>query len=432
MADVTPRPLRTAEVIAVGSELLGATRVDTNSLFLAERLGSIGIELRAKAVVGDNRGDLAALFRQASERADVVILTGGLGPTDDDLTRDVVADVLGRPLEEDAEIVARLRQRFASRGLRMPEVNRRQAQVPRGATVLANPNGTAPGLLIEQNGRLIVLLPGPPREVQPMFESLITAWLEPRTGRERLHYLRVFVTGRTESHVEEAIQPIYSPWRTADPPVETTILAAPGQIELHFTTRSSDGAAARAMLDKVRDAIVAALGEDVFSVDGRPMEVVVGEMLQAAGLTIAAAESCTGGLTLSRLTDVPGSSAYVRGGIVAYSNDVKASALDVPPHLIASHGAVSEPVAAAMAAGVRGRLGADVGIGITGIAGPDGGSAQKPVGTVALALDGPGGYARARTVWLPGGRSQVKMLASQAALDMVRRALMQDAAVRRR
>jgi nicotinamide-nucleotide amidase len=432
MADVAQRPLRTAEIIAVGSELLGSTRIDTNSLFLAERLGSIGIELRAKAVVGDDRDDLAALFSEATKRADVVILTGGLGPTDDDLTRDVVAEVLGRPLDEDPAIVARLQQRFASRGLRMPDVNRRQAQVPRGATVLANPNGTAPGLLIADGGRLIALLPGPPREVQPMFDALMTDWLEPRTGRERLHYLKVFVTGRTESHVEEAIQPIYSRWRTAEPGVVTTILAAPGQIELHFMTRSADAAAARQTLDTVRGAVVAALGEDVFSVDGRPMEAVVGEMLRTAGLTIAAAESCTGGLTLSRLTDVPGSSAYVRGGVVAYSDDVKTSALDVPQALIAAHGAVSERVAAAMAAGVRDRLRTDVGIGITGIAGPDGGSAQKPVGTVALAIDGPGDYTRVRTVWLPGERSQVKMLASQAALDLVRRALTQDAAVRRR
>ena len=228
-------PLATAEIIAVGTELLGSTRVDTNSLFLSDRVASLGIDLRAKSVVGDDRGRLAALFTAAVARTDLVILTGGLGPTDDDLTREVVAGALGLELDEDPAVVASLEQRFARRGLQMPPVNRRQAMVPRGATVLENPNGTAPGLLIEigeiggeLGGRVVVLLPGPPRELQPMMEALCAGRLAARAGISRAHKVSLFIAGKGESHVEEIVQPIYSRWTAADPPIETTILSAPG------------------------------------------------------------------------------------------------------------------------------------------------------------------------------------------------------------
>ena len=422
-------PLQSAEILAVGSELLGSTRIDTNSLFLADCLASLGIALRAKSIVGDRWDDLATFLRLALERVDFVVLTGGLGPTDDDLTRDVAADVLGRPLEEDPTIVEKLRARFSRRGLSMPEVNRRQAMVPRGATVIDNPNGTAPGLWIEAGRRVVVLLPGPPREMKPMFERLIEGPLGKRVGRERFVRSTFLVTGRGESHVEEIIQPIYSPWASATPPVETTILASPGQIEVHLTMRSAEPDTATATLNALRDRMVAAIGDDVFSLDERPMEVVVGELLRERGQTIAIAESCSGGLALSRLTDVPGSSAYVLGGVVAYSNDVKVRELGVAEALIAEHGAVSEPVAMAMANGVRRRFGADFGVGVTGIAGPGGGSERKPVGTVCVAAVGPGGAA-IKTYSFPGGRPQIKHHASQAALDMVRRMAAGDAAVR--
>jgi competence/damage-inducible protein CinA-like protein len=424
-------PLRTAEIIAVGSELLGSTRLDTNSLFLSERLESLGIELRAKAVVGDSRGDLATIFRQALDRADVVVLTGGLGPTDDDVTRDVVASVLDLPFTEDPSIVEWISQRFSRRGLRMPEVNRRQAMVPRGATALDNPNGTAPGLLIEHGGKVVVLLPGPPRELQPMFEKLVAGRLGARSGRERIYRTVLLTTGRGESHIEEAIQPIYSMWRSARPPIETTILATPGQIEVHLSLRSDDPVKAEQTLTSAREALIAALGDSVFSLDGRPMEQILGELLRDRGLTISAAESCTGGLFLSRLTDVPGSSAYVLSGVVAYSNRAKTEFLGVSPDLIAAHGAVSEPVAVAMADGIRERTGASFGVGITGIAGPDGGTPEKPVGTVAIAVAGPGGPVKVRTVLLAGSRSMVKLWATQAAMDMVRKMIVRDEAVRR-
>lgn len=421
------RRLATAEIIAVGSELLGTTRVDTNSLFLSGRLASLGIEVRAKSVVGDERTRLAAVFASAFSRADLVVVTGGLGPTDDDLTRDAVADVLGLEMREDPTIVARIEERFARRGLRMPSVNRRQAMVPAGALSLDNPNGTAPGLYLEddaeQRSRVVVLLPGPPRELQPMFDALCSGALLARAGPERLFREVVFIAGRGESHVEEIAQPLYFRWTQETPPIETTILAMPGQVELHLTHRRRDLEAGAARLRAAREELVATLGDDVFSTDGRAMEEVVGAMLAERGWTISAAESCTGGLLLSRLTDVPGSSAYVLGGAVAYSNEAKTALAGVPPALIAAHGAVSEVVAVALADGIRAQTGSTVSVGVTGIAGPGGGSPQKPVGTVAIALTGRDMPARVRLFSFFGGRPQVKFQASQAALDMVRRAL---------
>ena len=423
MDPLTRRPLATAEIIAVGSEMLGSTRLDTNSLYLAGGLAGLGIELRAKSVVGDERARLASVFASALSRSDLVVLTGGLGPTADDLTREVVADVLGLELREDAAIVASIEERFTKRGLRMPAVNRRQGMVPAGAVSLDNPNGTAPGIFIEHDDRVVVLLPGPPRELKPMFDALCSGPLSARAGAERLFTEVLFVAGRGESHVEEIAEPLYSRWAAETPPIETTILATPGQVELHLTCRAGDADAGAARVRAARDARAAALGHDVFSTGGRSMEEVVGAMLAERGLTISAAESCTGGLILSRLTDVAGSSAYVLGGAVAYSNDLKTEFAGVPPGIIAAHGAVSEAVAVALADGIRARTGASLSLGVTGIAGPGGGSLQKPVGTVAIALTGRDIPARVRLFSFFGGRPQVKFQASQAALDMVRRTL---------
>lgn len=417
------RPLATAEIIAVGSELLGTTRLDTNSLFLAGRLAALGIELRAKHVVGDDRARLAAVFAAALGRADLLLLTGGLGPTDDDLTREVVAEALGLGLSEDPAIVARIEERFARRGLKMPAVNRRQAMVPAGGSSLDNPNGTAPGLFIEHGQRVIVLLPGPPRELQPMVEGLCEGRLAAHAGPERMFREALFIAGRGESHVEEIAQPLYSRWLSETLPIETTILAMPGQVELHLSVRARDPEAGARRVRLAREALASALGADVFSVDGRSMEEVVGGLLGERGLTISAAESCTGGLILSRLTDVPGSSQYVLGGAVVYSNELKTALADVPAAAIAAHGAVSEVVAVALADGIRAKTGSSLALGVTGIAGPGGGSAAKPVGTVAIALTGQDRPARVRLFSFFGGRPQVKFQASQAALDMVRRTL---------
>jgi len=415
--------LSRAAVIAVGSELLTPHRIDTNSLFLTERLNDLGIDVRVKTIVGDDRNELAETFRHVLQRVDLVVVTGGLGPTDDDVTRDAVAAVLGLTLSEDTAIVDQIRARFARRGLQMPDINRRQAQVPRGAVVLDNPKGTAPGLWLEHEGRVILLLPGPPRELQPMFDAVAHDRIRPCVGTRRLHRRVLKVTGRTESHVEEAAQPVYSRWLTEEPPISTTILAAPGQIELHLVMAGELAADAQARLARAAEELADVLQPHLYSADGCSLEEVVGHLLRSRGLRVATAESCTGGLVASRLTDVPGSSEYVEAGAVTYSNRSKVELLGVPPALIERHGAVSEPVAIAMAEGIRTRTGADVAVGITGIAGPGGGSEAKPVGTVAIAIVAPGGEVTSHTLNLPGDRQQVKFQASQAALNLIRRVL---------
>lgn len=415
--------MKRAAIFAVGSELLTPLRIDTNSLFITEQLNTLGIDVVAKGVVGDDREELAHLVRGALPRVDLLVLTGGLGPTDDDVTRDVVAGVLGRALREDESITRRIRERFAARGWTMPEINRRQAMVPEGAAVLPNPNGTAPGLWIEDGPRAIALLPGPPRELKPMLRTLIEDRLLSRTGGRTLLRRTVRITGRTESHTDEALQPLYAEWARADVPVAATILAALGQIELHLSASAASGHAAGGALDRAAAQVQGVLGLDAYSTDGRLLEEVVGDLLAARGWRIGAAESCTGGLLTSRLTDVPGSSRYVDRSVVAYSNEAKTALLGVPAALIAEHGAVSEPVALAMAQGIRTASGVDVGVGVTGIAGPGGGTEEKPVGRVVLAAAIPDG-SRVRTANFFGEREQIKFQASQAALDLVRRMLL--------
>jgi len=411
------------EIIAVGSEMLTPDRVDTNSLFITGRLNEIGVEIVAKTVAGDDREVLAAQLRLALTRADLVVCTGGLGPTSDDVTREAVAEAFGLALHEDRGTIERLEQRFARRGVKMPAINRKQAQVPAGAEIIANDRGTAPGLLLQRDGNVVVLLPGPPREMQPMFEALVRGRLA-RFGGGAVVVRRVLkTTGRTESQIEEVVQPIYARWATAPTPIRTTILAMPGQIELHLAVRAESGEQARVVLDEATFEIAAALGPVLFATDNRRLEEVVGAMLRERGLRIATAESCTGGLVASRLTDVPGSSDYVERGAVCYSNRAKTEMLGVPEAMIHEHGAVSEPVAVAMARGIRDRAGTDLGVGITGIAGPTGGTPTKPVGTVVVAVAWAGGE-RVRTLWFPGEREQVKYHSSQAALDMVRRHLL--------
>jgi nicotinamide-nucleotide amidase len=406
-------------IIAVGSEMLTPFRVDTNSLFVTEHLNTIGIDVRMKAVVGDDVTELTALVRGALEWADVIVMTGGLGPTEDDLTRDAVARVLGVSMTENEAVVSRIRERFAKRGITMPEINRRQGMVPDGATLIDNPNGTAPGLWIEHGRTAIVLLPGPPREMKPMFEAVVRDRLAARSGGEGLFRRVIKITGRTESDVDATVQPIYGRWLSQAVPISTTILAVLGQIELHLTAQARDRAAGERALEAAVGELRVALGEAIYSVDGLGLEAVVGQLLRERTLTIATAESCTGGLLSSRLTDVPGSSAYMQQGVVCYTNESKTSWLGVPITLIEEYGAVSEPVAKAMAAGIRAKTSADVGIAITGIAGPGGGTPEKPVGTVAIAVSALG-EERVRTFGFFGGRELVKFQSTQAALNMLR------------
>lgn len=406
-------------ILAIGSEMLTPFRVDTNSLFITDRLNAIGYDVRLKAVVADDVTELARMIESALGWADLITITGGLGPTEDDMTRDAVARVLGIPLDVDETIVERIRERFARRGMTMPEINRRQAMVPRGADVLPNPNGTAPGLWIEKGRSVLVLLPGPPREMKPMLEAVISERLAPKSKGSGLFRRVLKITGRAESDVDAQAQPIYGQWTRQAVPISTTILAVVGQIELHLTARASNKEDADVALDAAVRELQGVLGPAVYSIDGRALEVVVGDLLCEHRMTIAVAESCTGGLLASRLTDVPGSSAYVDRGVVCYSNQAKTDLAGVPEALIREHGAVSEPVAKAMAEGIRSRAGTNIGIGITGIAGPGGGTPEKPVGTVAVAVASDE-EARVRAFQFVGNREMVKFQAAQSALNMTR------------
>ncbi|MFB3852520.1 MAG: competence/damage-inducible protein A [Vicinamibacterales bacterium] len=416
----------TAEILAVGSEMLTPFRLDTNSLSITEFLDGLGIRVRAKTVVGDDRQELSARLAAAIERSSVVFVTGGLGPTGDDVTREAVADALGMPLEEDEEVVEHIRARFERRGMQMPSNNRKQALVPRGAIRLDNPLGTAPGVWIERDGGVVVLMPGPPAEMKAMLEGPVRERLAPLAGGLRIFRRTVRTWGRSESHIDEAARPIYGRWAGAAEPVECTILAVQGEIALHLSTSDTDAERASNRLDEVVGELVDVLGQVVFSTDGRGLDEVVGSMLRERGLRLAAAESCTGGLLASRLTDVPGSSDYFERGVVCYSNQAKMELLGVAAGDIAVHGAVSEVVALAMARGVRELGGVDIGAGITGIAGPSGGSEQKPVGTVFVAVSDRQGE-EARRYRFVGSRSFVKHQSVQAALDMVRRRIMEPA-----
>ncbi len=406
-------------LIAVGSEMLTPFRLDTNSLVITERLNAIGGDVRMKAVVGDDIGELERTLSAALHWADLVVITGGLGPTEDDLTREAVAHVLHAPLETDERIVEGLRERFARRGLKMASNNMRQAMVPRGSVVLDNPNGSAPGLWLEHGRTSIVLLPGPPREMTPMLEAVIRDRLKPRTGGAGLFRRVLKITGRPESEVDAIAEPVYKKWTTQAVPISTTILAVLGQIELHLTasavTREDGDRALESAVAELR----AVLGDSVYSIDGRPLEAVVGSLLRDQHMTVAVGESCSGGLLCSRLTDVPGSSDYVERGFICYSNRSKTELLGVAESLIAEHGAVSEQVARAMAEGAAGRARTDVGIGITGVAGPGGGSEEKPVGTVVIAVKVREDVA-VRTFRLFGNREMIKFQSAQAAMNMLR------------
>jgi competence/damage-inducible protein CinA-like protein len=404
-----------AEIIAVGSELLTPDRIDTNSLFLTEELNKLGIEVLRKTIVGDNRELLAEAFRDALNRVPVVIASGGLGPTEDDLTRETVAELLGRRLQRNEEVVRAIEARFRSFKRDMPAVNLRQAMVPEGAEVMENPRGTAPGLWLEDQGRMIALLPGPPRELRPLFLEQVLPRLQRRVSGVRMHHRELRVTGLGESHVEERIRPIYT--RYMD--VNTTILSTPGEIQIHLRRWSENADEANATLDEIVRGFELALGDRIFAHGAIPLEEVVAQLLIENQATIAAAESCTGGLLAERLTRIPGSSNYFLGGVVCYSNELKTAWADVPGETIAAKGAVSSEVAVALAQGIRTHVRSTLGVGITGIAGPGGGSEEKPVGTVHVALASPNGT-KERLVHLPGDREAIRFYASQLALDMVR------------
>lgn len=412
-----------AEIIAVGSELLTPFRQDTDSLYLTDKLNQLGVEVSFKTVVGDSREHIAELTRVALSRVDLVIFTGGLGPTEDDLTREGVADALELPLVRDSEIVEALRKRFAKRGFKFTENNLKQADIISGATVLANRNGTAPGQWIsgsyDNHEKIIILLPGPPHEMKPLFEEQCLERLRDRLPPAFIasRVLKVAMLG--ESHCDDRIAPIYRRY----PQVQTTILAYAGEIEIHLRARADSLQAAQQRVDKLAEKLEDELDEHVFSRQGESLEQIVGYYLQMRNATVAVAESCTGGLIGERITSVSGSSRYFAGGAIVYSNELKTKFADVPKALLTAHGAVSREVATAMAEGIRKRCHAGWGLAVTGVAGPTGGSEEKPVGLVFHALSN-GDSTEVVERKFPGDRERVRWWASQQALDMVRRKLM--------
>lgn len=408
-----------AEILAIGSEMLTPFRVDTNSLWLTAQLNAFGVEVKLKTIVGDDEARLEETIRDALRRSEIVISTGGLGPTEDDITKKVFARVLGRELELHEPTMEKMRARFARRNMEMPANNTRQAMVMNGATLLENNNGTAPGQMVQQGDCTVVLLPGPPREMKPMFTEQIAPVLRQRVGDVFILRHKLSIYGLTESKTDELAAPVYLEYSNPT----TTILFKDGQIELHLTAQAATAAAAQGLLDELAAKLTAVLGDTVYSQKDDSLEKVVGDLLRARNATVATAESCTGGLLAGRLTEVAGSSDYFISGVVSYANEAKMDLLGVPRELIETHGAVSEEVAAAMARGVRERANTTYGIGITGIAGPGGGSAEKPVGLVYLAL-ADAQTSQVRKLMFPGDRQFIRTLSVNAALDLLRRSLL--------
>jgi nicotinamide-nucleotide amidase len=408
----------TAEIIAVGSELLTPFRTDTNSLWLTDRLNSVGVEVRLKTIVGDDDARLEETIRDALKRSGIVIITGGLGPTEDDITRKIAARALSRRLLLDDDVLDDIKAKFLHWGRKMPDINARQAMIIEGAEVLPNPNGTAPGMYVEHDSRAVILLPGPPRELKPMFDTHALPKIAERAGGVCVVRRVLRVAGMGESAVDERIAPVYTQYRNP----QTTILFNSTEIEIHLTAQGKSEQEAELLLDGLSGQIEERLGDSVFAFRGETMEEVVGLRLAVGGFTLAVAESCTGGLVAQRLTEVPGSSSYFMEGVITYSNEAKTRMLGVPADLIKEYGAVSSEVAEEMAEGVKALAETDFGLAVTGIAGPGGGTPEKPVGLVFIAL-ADDAHTEHRRLMIPGDRHLIRTRASQAALDLLRRRL---------
>ena len=412
-----------AEIIAVGSEMLTPFRQDTNSLFLTGKLNELGVTVAFKTVVGDTFDHLVNVARTAIERSDIVVFTGGLGPTEDDLTRECVAAALGVELRRDHEVVTAMYKRFAERRIPMPPNNARQADVVEGAVLLPNARGTAPGQYLEttrnSRERIIFLLPGPPHELEALWRNECDPRLQDKLPPAAIATKVLKTAMLPESGADLRAAPIYK----THPNVETTVLAGQGQVEFHLRATAATMEEAQAAVDKLAGELEDEFEDAVFSTCGESLEEIVGYYLQMRNLKLAVAESCTGGMVAERITSVAGSSRFFLGGVVVYSNDLKTLFADVPPLLIETHGAVSREVAVALAENIREICNANIGVGITGIAGPAGGTEDKPVGTVWIAVtDG----SRQEVIHrrFPGDRQRIRAWASQQALDLVRRIVM--------
>jgi len=406
------------EILAVGSELLTPHFQDTNSLYLTKRLNDLGLDVQIKTIVGDHWEDLCLAFRQALDRTDLMIATGGLGPTKDDITREALCSVLERKLLFRDDLLRTIERRFASRQMKMPAVNKKQAYIIEDAIVLENKNGTAPGQWIDTGSNTVILLPGPPHEIKLMFENCV--WPRLLAFQSSYIYRRVIKTaGLTESQIETCLGDLYPKMSE----VQLTTQAYPGQIAIHLKSISDRSVSqAKQKLNRSMKLICDVLEENVYSTQGEELEEVIGKYLKKKHQTVAVAESCTGGLVGHRITNVPGSSEYFLQGVVAYSNAAKTGLLGVSPEIIGKYGAVSSQVARAMAKGIRERANATYGLSITGIAGPSGGTKKKPLGLVYTALAYDIDVVVKKNLFL-GDRNAIKFQSSQKVLDMLRRHL---------
>ncbi|OGX36171.1 MAG: competence/damage-inducible protein A [Omnitrophica WOR_2 bacterium RIFCSPLOWO2_02_FULL_50_19] len=416
-----------AEIISIGTEILLGQILNTNQQWLSLRLCELGIDVYHQSTVGDNPQRLAQAIRQGLNRSDIVITTGGLGPTVDDITLDVISRVLSKKLIYSKKIACKINSHFGRQCLKMPRENLRQAHIPEGAKILENDVGTAPGFIVEEDGevlaegkgRILVALPGPPRELNPMFGRFVAPYLKKKTGSDWVIKVRTLsMTGLPESAVDQKVKDLLK----SPPPVTVGIYAKPALIELKIMVKAKNGKAAKALIDKIDRKISARLKKYIFGRDGETLERAVGEKLAKARKTLAIAESCTGGLISDRITNIPGSSKYFKMAIVVYSNEAKISQLDIPPAAISKYGAVSRQTAIEMARNIREISGADIGLSVTGIAGPTGATRTKPVGLVYIAISVP-----KKIIWkefhFKGEREMIKFRSSQAALDLLRRSL---------
>jgi nicotinamide-nucleotide amidase len=411
-----------AEVLTIGTELLLGQILDTNTLYLGKKLAEVGLNLYYKTTVGDNVGRVKEALGVACSRVDLVIITGGLGPTVDDITRQAVAEFTGRKLIADAGTLSALETRFSTRGIKMTENNRLQAYIPEGALIIENNNGTAPGFITESGKKIIAAMPGVPMEMYPMMENSILPYIIGKLGgvHEVIKSRSLKVVGLGESAVDDRIEDLFR--GSSNPTIG--VYAHLNEVEIRLTAKAGDVMAAGKLIDQLEKKVFERLPDNIYGRDLETLEQMAGELLKKRGLTISTAESCTAGLLSNRLTNVPGSSAYFLGGIISYHNDVKTKVLGVDESIIKKHGAVSPECALAMAASARGLFGTQCGVAITGIAGPDGGTAEKPVGLVFIAVDINGGMAaRAHKFVLPGSREGVRSRAAQTALWLLLKAL---------
>jgi nicotinamide-nucleotide amidase len=407
-----------AELIFSGTEVLIGHILNTHAQYLGVKLSGMGIEIILNTTVGDSRELMFSVLRQALERSDLIIITGGLGPTTDDLTAEVVADVLRVPLIQDRGSLHAIKDIFKSRGMDMPQSNVKQTYFPQGSIILPNGNGTAPGALIERNNKIIILLPGPPHELKPMFEDSVVPLLSGKISSSEVVRYRIFkLTGISESAVQDLLKDLGG---QGNPGI--AYMAKPGEIQVRISARAADGRQANGLLEELSGKIRPLLDKNIFALDEEIPEELVGKLLLEKGLTLGTAESCTGGMIASRLTDIPGSSEYFKGGIVSYTNEVKNRVLGVGQEILNTFGAVSEETAVAMAQGAREKTNADLGLSVTGVAGPGGGTAEKPRGLVYIALAA-ADKVICREHHFAGSRAAVRQGSVNSALNLLRQYL---------